>query len=94
MGEPHLSLSESPFPSIHDENCFLDTYLATPAIWVPGMSDEEWQDACARMVRRSVAAHNFVSGQLSIDDFAETLFENGYDPHSTFTLWDDGYTLG
>lgn len=71
----------------------LDRYLATPAIWTPGMSEEDWQEESRRMFNRSIAAHAFVSGQLGADEFEDALFYNGYDPDTCFELWEEGQTL-
>lgn len=71
----------------------LDRALATPAIWTPDMSDEDWREECRRMFIRSMAAHAFVSGSLDAEGFEETLFENGYNPDACFQLWEEGETF-
>lgn len=71
----------------------LDRFLATPAIWTPGMSDEEWSDQTRNMFVRSIAAHEFVSGNLSPSDFEEVLFQTGYDPHVLAEQWEEGESL-
>lgn len=70
-----------------------DTLIATPAIWVPGMSDEEWGDEVERMCVRALAARDFLNGDLHPSDFAEILHETGYDPNSCSEAWEEGRSL-
>lgn len=72
---------------------FFDSFLATPVILTPGMDDGAIGHGFDQMLNRSRASHDFVSGKISAEDFAEALYENGYDPDVTFDLWEDGVSL-
>jgi hypothetical protein len=71
----------------------LSEYFATPALWTPDMSSEEWESEVAMMLNRSIACRDFVQNKISPDDFAEALFENGFNPDTCFDLWEEGETL-
>lgn len=72
----------------------LSTQLATPAIWTPQASEEEWSQQVDQMLNRSFACSAFVRGEISPDDFAEVLFDNGYrEPVQLFDGWLEGFTL-
>lgn len=69
------------------------TFFATPAIWVPGMSEGDWREEVDRMIRRSLATRDFVQNKISPEDFAEALYEGGFEPDQLFELWEEGGTL-
>lgn len=71
----------------------LDEFLATPAIWVPGMDDGDWQDELDRMLVRSRLTHQFVDGDLSPDDYMEGLYELGVDPLLAADCWEEGLSF-
>lgn len=89
MAEPTFHGSEQPSPLKLD----LDDFLAIPALWTPGMSEEQWQQELDRMLLRSQATQQFVDGTLSPDDFADVLAETGCNPHEVAELWEDGVSL-
>lgn len=57
------------------------------------MSQDEWEREVAMMARRSLACRDFVQNKIPPDDFAQALFENGFDPDVCFQLWEEGETL-
>ena len=67
-------------------------YIATPAIWRPGMDDKEWEFELNRSVDRSIAAHAFLSGNLTPDEFEMALDEFGIDPLQAAEDWEQGKT--
>lgn len=70
-----------------------DTLIATPAIWTPGMDESEWGDEVTRMCVRAMAARDFLNGDLHPSDFAEVLYETGYDPNQCADNWEEGRSL-
>jgi hypothetical protein len=86
MGEPTLNLNAP--PSALAPN--LDGYFATPAIWLPGMDEAEWQAEIHKMVARSRLAHAFVTGEISPDDFMDGLHEHGVDVIAASDDWENG----
>lgn len=58
----------------------LDNFFSAPAILLPNMADEEWQEAIDRMIALKLAARDFVDGKLSPTEFEEVLCEFGHDP--------------
>ncbi|NEQ20657.1 MAG: hypothetical protein F6K28_15740 [Microcoleus sp. SIO2G3] len=70
----------------------LDEFLATPAIWLPGMDEGDWQDELDRMLQRSRLTHQFVDGALSPDDYMEGLYELGIDPLLAADNWEEGFS--
>ena len=58
----------------------LDEFFSTPAILLPNMGDEEWQEAIDKMIALKLAARDFVDGKLSPSEFEEVLFFHGHDP--------------
>lgn len=87
MVEPILN--SSALQSAQTANA-LDRFFATPAIWIPEMDEGEWQEELRKMIARSRLAHAFVSGEISPDDFADGLHENGVDVHHTADGWEEG----
>lgn len=67
--------------------------IATPAIWIPDMTDSEWQGQIDAMFERALAARDFVGGKLTPDEFADCLLDHGYEPNTIFGAWAEGLTL-
>ena len=86
MGEHTLNLNERRSASIAN----LDRYFATPALWIPGMEEGEWEEELRKMIARSELAHAFVSGDISPDDFMDGLHENGVDVIAASEDWEEG----
>lgn len=70
----------------------IGTLIATPAIWTPDMSDDQWEEQLDLMLNRAIAAHEFITGRINGDDFADALHDYGFDPAQCFEHWDNGLT--
>lgn len=57
------------------------------------MTGEQWQAELDRMLIRSKAAHDFVSGTLSPADFEEVLYKTGRDPYELAAYWENGVSV-
>lgn len=68
----------------------LDAYFATPAIWVPGMDDLEWQYELDRMLMRSQLTHDFVDGVISPGDYMDGLDDLGINVNAAAKDWEEG----
>ncbi len=63
-------------------------YIATPAIWTPGMNDQEWEHEIGQMFNRSQAASDFLAGKLTPEEFEMALDDFGVDPYQAAEDWD------
>jgi hypothetical protein len=78
----------------HPENVIeTESFLSLPAIWYPGMSDEDWADELSCMVNRSIITRGFVLGNLSYEEYLDGLSDTGIDVYPTLDAWDDGKTF-
>ncbi len=64
--------------------------LATPALFLPGMNQQEWDFEVGRMLDRAQATHDFLQGKLSPDEYEQALDQFGVDPRQAAADWDDG----
>jgi hypothetical protein len=68
----------------------LDKFLSTPAIYVPNMSDEEWQTELDQMLNRSILTHRFVDGLIAPGDYMDALDQFGVNPLQIADDWEEG----
>lgn len=68
----------------------LNRFFATPAIYLPDMNNEEWQEELNKMVVRSLITQKFTSGKITPDDFMDALDFLGVDVISCVDDWNDG----
>lgn len=54
--------------------------IATPALWYPGQSQEEWEDEVNAMLERSYITDQFMKGNVETDSFLDYIAENFADP--------------
>lgn len=64
--------------------------LATPALFLPGMNQEEWEYELGRMLDRSLATRDFLDGKITPDEFEQALDQFGVDPHQAAADWNEG----
>lgn len=62
----------------------LEALLATPALWYPGQSQQDWEDEVDAMVERSYITDQFMKGNVETDSFLDYIAENFEDP---MKLW-------
>lgn len=62
----------------------LEALLATPALWYPGQSQQDWEDEVDAMVERSYITDQFMKGNVETDSFLDYIAENFADP---MELW-------
>lgn len=89
MAEPISPLNAPLSASTPD----FDKFFAIPAIWTPDMNDGEWQDELDRMLLRSRLTHEFVSGNLSPNDFMDGLNDLNIDVYTVEDYWANGVSL-
>lgn len=66
-------------------------YLATPAILLPNMNNEEWEEECLLMISRSVLTSDFANGKISWEEFLDGLNTYGIpDPRILEESWEQG----
>lgn len=53
--------------------------LATPAIWYPGQSNEEFEEEIKLMMLRTQATSDFLQGRIAADSFLDFVDEAGFD---------------
>jgi len=69
-------------------------FLSTPAIWLPGMDDDDWAAALDQSFDRALATRDFLDGLLSPDQFEDALNQFGIpDPRSVEEAWSEGKTF-
>jgi len=69
-------------------------FLSTPAIWVPGMDDDDWAVALDQSFDRALATRDFLDGLLSPDQFEDALNQFGIsDPRTVEEAWSEGKTF-
>lgn len=64
--------------------------FSRPAIWYPGMEEEEWINETDQMLAVAIAVHSFNAGFISFQDFEDTLNENSLDPIQANKDWSNG----
>jgi hypothetical protein len=89
MVVPTLNGNESP----SQPRANLDLYLAIPARTGEGMSEEDWTAECDRMFRHSRMVQRFVNGEVSPQDFEDSIADLGLDPYQVEESWDEGNSL-
>lgn len=72
----------------------LDDFLSTPAIWTPGMSEEDWSNSLDQAFDRAVVTRAFLDGELSPAQFEDALRQFGIpDPRQLDEAWAEGKTF-
>lgn len=66
----------------------LESHLAT--IWVPGMSQADWDDEVQAMMNRTYIVNQFMQGNIEVDSFLDWIDESYADPLEVFGLWVPG----
>lgn len=66
----------------------LESHLAT--IWVPGMSQADWDDEVQAMMDRTYIVNQFMQGNVEVDSFLDWIDERYADPLEVFGLWVPG----
>lgn len=66
---------------------------ATPIIITSEMDESEFAHEFGLMMTRSQAAADLVSGEISIDDYLDTIAECGVDIDDALDCWTSGYSL-
>lgn len=61
--------------------------VATPGIWYPGQSDEEFEEEIQLMLLRSQATKAFIEGEIDADFFLNFLHESGIDIFAASEEW-------
>lgn len=67
--------------------------LATPALWYPGQSEEEWQAEIDAMADRAYITAAFMRGEVYVDSFLDYLAEKYADPLAVAEAWDEELCL-
>ena len=62
----------------------------TPAIWTPGMDDEEREFELDRMLARSLATKDWLEGRLSTADWMDCMDHYGVNILQAATDWNQG----
>lgn len=70
----------------------LDLGVATPAIFVPEFSDEEWEHELEMCAKRAFATRQFTMGYLSYWEWEMALDEYGWDVIAARKGWENGYS--
>lgn len=68
-------------------------FLRTPALWVPGMSESDWQEQVRGMTLRAMATRDFLAGKLDAATFEDVLEATGYRPDILADHWGEGRTV-
>ncbi len=69
----------------------MDCFFATPALWVPGMSEGDWEEEVFYMLKRAQITADFTNGLLDWSDFLEGLNAFGIsDPRILEENWSQG----
>ena len=67
-----------------------DVLTSRPALWIPGMNDEEWDNEVEQMLAVSIGKHLLNQGKISFDQYEDILNENGLNPIDTIEDWTSG----
>lgn len=63
--------------------------LATPALWYPGQSEEDWQAEIEAMVDRAYVTAAFMRGEVETDSFLDYLAQEYADPMEISQSWEE-----
>ena len=63
--------------------------LATPALWYPGQSEEDWQAEIEAMVDRAYVTAAFMRGEVEPDSFLDYLAQEYADPMEISQSWEE-----
>ncbi len=77
--------------SFQSEN--ITALTATPIIITKGMDESEFEHEFRLMMNRSKASSLFISGDISVDDYLDTLAECEIDVDDALDCWTRGYSL-
>lgn len=68
----------------------LNEALATPILWTPNRSQEEWEMEVQKMVERSRSTNDMLSGKISFEDFLDVLNDSYIDVDACLQDWERG----
>lgn len=71
----------------------VEAAIATPALWYPGQSEEEWKAEVHLMVQRSIATRQFMNGEIDFPTFLDTLEANQIYMDGMIEAWSEDLAL-
>lgn len=63
--------------------------IATPALWYPGQTDQEWQEELDAMIVRSRMTSDFLQGRIDAETFLDFLAETYCNPFDVAEEWEE-----
>ena len=61
------------------------------ALWLPGMSEADWNDEVEAMLDRTYIVNQFMQGNVEVDSFLDWIAQNYADPMAVFDgMWVPG----
>lgn len=67
-----------------------DLLTSRPAIWYPGMDEQQWEREIEQMLAVSLGKHLLLKGDLDFDQYEDLLNENGLNPIDSIEDWSNG----
>lgn len=67
-----------------------DLLTSRPALWYPGMDEQEWDFEIEQMLAVALGKHLLLKGDLNFNQYEDLLNENGLNPIDTIEDWSEG----
>lgn len=95
MDQPNSNLNIAPVSSLPTHNLIpdiltLENFLTIPAVWSPKMGEDNWDKEVDGMLVRTLLTRQFVTGQISYEDFLDGLSDTGVFVYDVVDWWDKG----
>lgn len=75
------------------EQTLTEEFLNIPAIYCPDMSEENWQRELEGAAHRALITRQFVTGQISPEDFIDGLADSGIHVYDALDTWENALSF-
>lgn len=72
----------------------LESLLLIPAVSSDDITDADWDKEMRRMFEHTKNVRSFVTGQISPQDFEDSIASLGWNPYELEDMWSEGISLG
>lgn len=67
-----------------------DLLTSRPALWYPGMDEQEWEFEIEQMLSVALGKHLLLKGDINFNQYEDLLNENGLNPIDAIEDWSEG----
>lgn len=71
----------------------IENFLAIPAIWIPGMEEDEWNRELDLNAQRAFLTRRFILDEISPEDFMDGLSDADICPYLALEKWENGISF-